>query len=694
MIAKLYYENIGADPFSVESKIKTSKPSEKNKAENKEDSAKSSHLQARNIYSDHLSDSQRSTYTIESDLNNDSRHNSMDKPKVNLPSLDDPILSFEEYAILNNISFKPDISYGREITKSLSDFLDIKKRTDHRPDASLLGGKNSHQIKTSLPPIPKLMGNNVIVDPHSKKRMDLEATLKKAEIDLLENANNGIETKINNKENIKMDKNDQEIIEEINDIKFEIDNGNIHKTNLDQNFQKYDKKEPLKFIDNVKVRTRNEEDMIGFILKTKLDSNKMENKIFVQQQHEPDEKAADLKNESKNAESKFQQKVDAIKKIIQDPLNKDRSALEELLFGEEKIKSSNGLDQAEEEEKASASANSPNVPIFKIDKLKNSIEVNKTRLNQTLPLRVVPSTMPPLPKIVQKEMFNTSLQETACSKDESKPLKVILKPRPLSSIEDNFFKRDSNNLKEKNNKNHILIQYGNSTTADSINKLNPKFIQFLKSNSLLEDVRSLFKKVNINLNENQKRLYFFGAQDQVLESKNLISKKLDAIKSTVVKLNSKQLATFLKKSNTKEILMDYFENFDKNNEKYSFFSFDVMVKREKESEEYLLYIYSNCGSFIPAMYEFINKNVMVGQKLEINSNHLINSIKNEDQKWTDFYSNKYEDSIDYRIEFHKIRNKNSEKIEPKCYLKLTGFKENIDKFQNELTTVYKLKKIV
>lgn len=685
MVAKLYYENIGVDPFCIESKIQTAKPNEKNKTA---DSTKPSHLEAKNVYSSHLSDSQRSTYTIESDLNNDSMLNSIDKPKVNLPSLDDPILSFEEYAILNNISFKPDISYGskREITKSLSEFLNVNNKTENRQDANLLEGKNSHQIKTSLPPIPKLVGNNVISDPHSKKLMGLEAILKEPET-ITENVKKGTETKIKNNEKIKGERNGQD------DIKFNaprIENGDIQELNMGQN----QKKEPLKFIDNVQVRTRNEEDMVGFILKTKADS--MDKKVFVEEKHESNERLVDviLKDDSKIVnESKFQQKVDAIKKIIQDPLNKNRSALEDLLYGEEK---KNELDQAEKKEKCPT--NSPNIKNFKMDMLKNSIEVNKTRLgtnfevklNQTLPSRIRPLTLPPLPKIVQKEILNTSLQETVCSNDESKPSKILLKPRPLSSMQDNFFKKGSN---DTTNKNHILTQYGNSTTADSINKLNPKFIKFLKSNSFLDDVRSLFTKININLNENQKRLYFFGAQDQVFESKTLISKELEAIKSTVVKLNSKQLATFLKKSKTKEILMDYFESFDKGNEKYSFFAFDVMVKREKESEEYLLYIYSNCPSFIPPIYEFINKNVMVGQKLEINSTHLINSIKNEDQKWTEFYLNKYEDSIDYRLEFHKIRNKNSEKVEQKCYLKLTGFKENIEKFQNELTAFYKLKKI-
>ncbi|CAF0810463.1 unnamed protein product [Brachionus calyciflorus] len=392
-----------------------------------------------------------------------------------------------------------------------------------------------------------------------------------------------------------------------------------------------------------------------------------------------------------STDSKFQEKVDAIKKILEDPNLKERTELENILYGlTNKFRS-----KSVTENHSITPVNTPNSPDNK-SLLKNSIEINKLRLgpiaenlNQSLPTKIKHIGIPPIPKMAPKEGLNTNLNHVSFGPE--KPLK----PRPFSTVEPSFY----NDSKDKPIKNSIINQYGNQTTADSINRLNPIFLDYLKMSSYLDTIRQLYSKININLNENQKRVYFFGSQKQVTEAKSLILKDLETIKTTNVKLNRKELANFLKKEQVKKRLEEKFENFlihkEKDVKEKSFFRYDINTKLKKETnlEEFYLNVHTNCADFIQIVHEFINKNVMVDLKLEINSSQLRDSIRNEDSKWESFYSSKYEDLIDYKMEFHKIKSKSGSRVvEQKCFLKLTGFKEHVDEFQSDLIKTYKLKK--
>ena len=106
---------------------------------------------------------------------------------------------------------------------------------------------------------------------------------------------------------------------------------------------------------------------------------------------------------------------------------------------------------------------------------------------------------PPMPTLVSKVEKTEGRLKTSDDSSVNKA-KRMNKDRRLTQI----------------NSNHITEQYGRLTEAGSINKLDTNAVEFLKQTRYLSQLRLMYPKLSINLNENLKNLYFFGDKNQVI----------------------------------------------------------------------------------------------------------------------------------------------------------------------------------
>ena len=266
----------------------------------------------------------------------------------------------------------------------------------------------------------------------------------------------------------------------------------------------------------------------------------------------------------------------------------------------------------------------------------------------------------------------------------------------------------------------INQQYGRHTLADSINKLDASCIEFLKQTKYLGYIRLLYPNLSVNLNENLKNLYLFGAEAQVQEAKEKVRKDLDDFKLVEFKLEHKELADFIQKPDIKKqiykFISSHLAKYDaskdnqKANFKLHFCSYHVKTKPSKDSvssssskkenqksSDHVLVVYTNVAEFANILYKYILDDIKVNYKIDLTGmEKLVESIRNKDENWAKFYDAKYNSLIDYSLERSTIRpsngkavlnslgNNNAKKKQDKWTLKLTGFREEIDMFGIEL----------
>jgi hypothetical protein len=263
--------------------------------------------------------------------------------------------------------------------------------------------------------------------------------------------------------------------------------------------------------------------------------------------------------------------------------------------------------------------------------------------------------------------------------------------------------------------NHIIEQYGRFTEADSISKLDVNQLEFFKNTNYISYLRLIYPKLSINLNENLKNLYFFGARDQVNDAKLKIVTDLNAFKTIDFTLNQKELIDFLQKPDVKIKINDFINHYiidcdkekrkDETSEKefgksdvfkVFFCNYQVrhtIMKKENidptASGKYFLRVFTNIINFEKVLLRHINESIIVNYKIEIpNHNTILESISKQERNWTDIYL-KYSKYLDLSIESYMETNVLGERKpnwgfkQKKWFIKLTGFRNELEKFKKE-----------
>jgi hypothetical protein len=345
---------------------------------------------------------------------------------------------------------------------------------------------------------------------------------------------------------------------------------------------------------------------------------------------------------------------------------------------------------------------------------------------------------PPPPKIVKQ--LSKSLSITSPRSNENN-ITIIQHLNVTTSVEDknsNSRKNDSKSInktlnetstdeKEKckkkcqkyNAKNtKIISQYGRITLASNL-KVDQDNILFLKCTTYVNQLRDKYKRISINLNENLKHLYIFGAQDQVKEARNRIENDLRTFIKYEFLIEKEELAKFMQKPEIRKKIFRYLnlllsgkdyaqtkfkeakinshisdqENQVKvplNDIKFDFCSYDI----EKLVNEYVLSIYTNSKENTTLFNKFLIETIRVNLKLKLrdDTSYL---IRKNDPKWVNLYNNYYQDIMDYKVEPLTISKDNERKYyksddEPAWYLKLTGFKEDLTNFISDFRKNFKV----
>lgn len=404
------------------------------------------------------------------------------------------------------------------------------------------------------------------------------------------------------------------------------------------------------------------------------------------------------------------------------------------------------------------------------DRLKNSKRIKKivVRLND-----LQRNTKPQAPKIVSKSdvkltnlssnvsstLVENETRDAANEASQNQILSFSLHSKEISQSYDNFnfvnsnenYENNSlsnqeepklvnsqtlNNLSTSSNGANLTKStlprpagknpYGVQTIAQCIDKLKPYQIKFLQTSSHLNNLRELYPKVRINLNECIKSIYLFGPAKQVLDTKRRLQKIIDSLRISDFKLDSVELATFLKKASIKEKLTKFIQfvfdttsssaNLNRDDSKFCFY--DVIT--DDNSGENKLSVCSNSDDIAQALYKYIIESIRVNYKLNVLSRSLIEMIKrNESEsKWSSFYKNSYENRVDYYLkqnpddsssEIDSNSNSSSSQhsslrsystitsgliiqdIDELYGLYVTGFKEDVDEFCSEFKNKFSQK---
>ena len=278
--------------------------------------------------------------------------------------------------------------------------------------------------------------------------------------------------------------------------------------------------------------------------------------------------------------------------------------------------------------------------------------------------------------------------------------KVFLSTAQLNNIEDSNLALNKNS-KEKGKSLAAMRPtgknpYGAYSIAQSIDKLGIEQIQFLKLSKHLEEIQHLYPKLRINLNEKTRHLYLFGVPKQVNDAKQKLKSLIENLNVAEFKLDSYELALFIKKESIQEKLLKFIQLFFDNNDSKDavyFCIYNVLIDREANS--YKLIIYANSNDICQTLFKYIIENIRVTYKLNLDSKSLVEMIKdaNEEDLWGSFYKKNYKNSIDIELERVTNNNKTSEneltglKIDDMSgnyRLSITGFREDVDEFCIEL----------
>lgn len=269
-------------------------------------------------------------------------------------------------------------------------------------------------------------------------------------------------------------------------------------------------------------------------------------------------------------------------------------------------------------------------------------------------------------------------------------------PQPFIPVNSGHSLASKSDQKKKN----IIEHYGTKTEADSINKLDQNHMEFLKQTKYMSYLRLIYPKLSINLNENLKNLYFFGAKDQVMGAKKKIMNDLTEFKRTEFVLEQNELADFLHRPEVRRKLLRFIKanlKSDKKDSQFNFCTFEIkypqLVNKENFSNsknKCSLAVCTNLDEFEKVLFKHVKEEIIVNYKIEIPESNLlvIESIRKQDQKWTDLFM-KFSKSLDFCLESYKEKvnvlkelKVNTIKMNPtKWFIKLTGFKEEMEKFK-------------
>ena len=244
--------------------------------------------------------------------------------------------------------------------------------------------------------------------------------------------------------------------------------------------------------------------------------------------------------------------------------------------------------------------------------------------------------------------------------------------------------------------------YGAYSIAQSIDKLEPEQINFLKLSKHLKEIQQRYPKLRINLNEMTRHLYLFGAPKEVNDVKKRFKILIESLKVNEFKLDSYELALFVKKEAIQEKLLKFIQIFFDNNDRKDAISFCIYnVVINQDLGIYKLIMYANSIDICQMLFKYIIENIRVDYKINLISRSLIEMIQNDDEKWFAFYKKNYQNCIDYALKryennFNQIQvldgtNSNNNRITIEdfddltgnYYLSITGFREDVDEFCTE-----------
>jgi hypothetical protein len=242
--------------------------------------------------------------------------------------------------------------------------------------------------------------------------------------------------------------------------------------------------------------------------------------------------------------------------------------------------------------------------------------------------------------------------------------------------------------------------YGAYSIAQSIDKLGPEQIQFLKLSKHLKEIQQMYPKLRINLNEKTRHLYLFGAPKQVNDVKYKFKAILDNLNIVEFKLDSYELALFVQKETIQEKLLKFIQLFFDNNDSKDaiyYCIYDVII--DQNADSYKLIIYANSNDICQTLFKYIIENIRVSYKLNLNSSNSIEMIqetKDGDDRWALFYKKYYKNSIDYVLQNVQtepsaqhvdsndgLKIQDFEELTGHYRLSITGFQQDVDEFCSE-----------
>ena len=195
--------------------------------------------------------------------------------------------------------------------------------------------------------------------------------------------------------------------------------------------------------------------------------------------------------------------------------------------------------------------------------------------------------------------------------------------------------------------------------------------------------------------------------NKVTEAKLKVSTDLGAFRRVEFSLEHRELAEFLQRPEVRNRILKFISAYvsdqekkleaEKENTRVLYCSFQVKcLKDNKENcvsskNEYTVAVFTNIVGAEHVLFKHLSDVITVNYKMEVpEHSSLINSIRNQDTEWTDIYM-KYSKSLDFCLESYKEKMnilkeiKLNQKIKPKrWFVKLTGFKEELDQFKLDL----------
>jgi hypothetical protein len=265
------------------------------------------------------------------------------------------------------------------------------------------------------------------------------------------------------------------------------------------------------------------------------------------------------------------------------------------------------------------------------------------------------------------------------------------------SVIDSILTPNSNDSKTPTNQK-TKNAYGYVCISQSIDKLKPHEIQYLKMTHHLENFVQKNKYLHLNLKEKFKLLYLHGPQKYVYHVKNEIQNLLSRLKYFEFKIEA-ELAKYLTKPFSLEKLNQFVQTQIKQLDDFCHF--------EICNSQLLLLVYTNVAELGNDLFAFIIENIHVNCKLNLTNKLIIDMIKEyePDSLWAGFYYTNFHGILDYRLVEEYFSESESDEsgslkanenviisdLDGLCdsyFLELTGFKEDVERFCDGLKEIF------